>query len=53
MASAPGNLPAGAYTGHVAVTAAGAAGSPAVVTVTLDVEASAGGFKIFLPLIRR
>jgi Viral BACON domain len=36
-------LAAGTYTGHITLTASGAQGSPAVITVTLTVSSSSGG----------
>jgi outer membrane protein assembly factor BamB len=38
-----GSLAVGSYTGHITVSAAGATGSPATVTVTLGVTQSSGG----------
>ena len=48
----PFGLLTGTYTSHLTVTAAGAAGSPQVITVTLQLDAVVPA-KIYLPLVMK
>lgn len=53
VSALPGGKAPGEYTGHITVQAAGAAGSPDVITVTLTIEPATHTQKVYLPSITR
>jgi len=53
VSALPGGKAPGTYTGHITVQAAGAAGSPDVITVTLTISADALAQKLYVPVILR
>lgn len=53
VSALPGGKAPGTYTGHITVQAAGAAGSPDVITVTLTISADPLVQKLYVPVIRR
>ena len=53
VSALPGGKAVGEYTGHITVQAAGAAGSPDVITVTLKIEPATHTQKVYLPNIAR
>lgn len=53
VSALPGGRGPGTYTGHITVQAAGATGSPDVITVTLHIEESTLTQRVHLPMIAR
>lgn len=53
VSALPDGMAAGEYTGHITLQAAGAAGSPDVITVMLTIEPATHTQKVYLPSIAR